>query len=82
METRPRGTGFPENKHMAVAHGISPETRDREAAVRAKFRAEKGGCAWGTCASCGALPPLRKMATGETVDDPERVAAIKPGMRP
>ena len=67
---------------MAMAHEISPETRDREAAMCAKFRAEKGGCAWGTCASCGVLPLLHKLATGEIVDGPERVAAIKSGMRP
>jgi len=38
---------------------------------------KKGGCSWGQCKTCGVIPLLYKLATGEVVDDNEKLKEMK-----
>jgi hypothetical protein len=38
---------------------------------------EKQGCAWGRCETCGVIPLLYKLETGNTIHNPEEIKELK-----
>ncbi len=44
---------------------------DHEMAMCSELHKERGGCNWGKCDSCGAIPLLHKLKTGIVIEDSE-----------
>jgi hypothetical protein len=48
-----------------------------EAKMCRELSQKQGGCNWGKCDSCGVIPLLHKLRTGEVVESAEDVRKLK-----
>jgi hypothetical protein len=56
---------------------LDKQTFEKEIKICQKMYKEKGGCNWGKCEECGAVPLLHKLNTDEVVEDKEEVERLR-----
>lgn len=56
---------------------INKEVFDQELALCRNFNGEKGGCNWGRCENCGAIPLLYKLYKNELLETKEEIVRVR-----